>query len=44
MLGEMADLVLKGSKVSGEKIAQAGFTYQYPDLDGALTYLLRKPD
>lgn len=44
MLGEMADLVLKGSKVSGEKIAQAGFTYQYPDLDVALTNLLRKPD
>jgi NAD dependent epimerase/dehydratase family enzyme len=44
MLGEMADLVLKGSKVSGEKIAQAGFTYQYPDLDGALTNLLRTPE
>ncbi len=44
MLGEMADLVLKGSKVSGEKIAQAGFTYQYPDLDEALINLLRKPD
>ncbi|MBX2968789.1 MAG: TIGR01777 family oxidoreductase [Cyclobacteriaceae bacterium] len=43
MLGEMADLVLKGSKVSGEKIAQAGFTYHYPDLDGALTNLLSEP-
>jgi uncharacterized protein (TIGR01777 family) len=44
MLGEMADLVLKGSKVTGEKIAQAGFTYQYPDLDVALTNLLRTPE
>lgn len=44
MLGEMADLVLKGSKVTGEKIAQAGFTYHYPDLDGALTNLLRTPE
>jgi uncharacterized protein (TIGR01777 family) len=43
MLGEMADLVLKGSKVSGEKIAQAGFTYHYPDLEGAVTDLLRTP-
>ena len=41
MLGEMADLVLKGSKVSGEKIAQAGFTCHHPNLDGALTNLLR---
>lgn len=43
MLGEMADLVLKGSKVTGEKIAQAGFTYHYPDLDGALINLLSDP-
>lgn len=40
MLGEMADLVLKGSKVSGEKMIQAGFTCHYPDLDGALISLL----
>ncbi|MBX2965109.1 MAG: TIGR01777 family oxidoreductase [Cyclobacteriaceae bacterium] len=45
MLGEMADLVVKGSKVSGRKIVEVGFTYTHPNLEEALTSLLsnRKP-
>lgn len=44
LLGEMADLVLKGNKVSAEKITQAGFTFQYKTLDAALANLLTKQD
>ena len=42
ILGEMADLVLNGSKVSSEKIQQAGFTFNYTSLNKALTNLLGK--
>lgn len=40
MLGEMADLVLLGSKVSSEKIQKAGFVFKFPDLKTALEDLL----
>jgi uncharacterized protein (TIGR01777 family) len=40
ILGEMADIVLKGSKVSSEKIRQAGYRYKFPDLNEALKNLL----
>lgn len=40
ILGEMADIVLKGSKVSAEKIKQAGFRYKFPDLNETLNDLL----
>ncbi|MBI1770244.1 MAG: TIGR01777 family protein [Bacteroidetes bacterium] len=40
ILGEMADIVLNGSKVSSEKIRQAGFRFQYPVLEDALKNLL----
>jgi hypothetical protein len=40
ILGEMADMVLNGSKVSSEKIQQAGFTFKYTSLNDALTNLL----
>lgn len=43
LLGEMADLVLKGSKVSADKIQNAGFTFAYPNLENALKNLLREP-
>lgn len=39
-LGEMADLVLKGNKVSSEKIRNEGFVFRYPQLNDALTELL----
>src|SRR5258706_5651626 len=40
ILGEMADIVLKGSKVSSEKIKRTGFRYQFDNLNDALTNLL----
>jgi uncharacterized protein (TIGR01777 family) len=42
VLGEMADIVLQGSKVSSRKIQQAGFQFQFPDLQQALENLLKK--
>lgn len=42
MLGEMADIVLEGSKVSSKKIQQAGFQFQFPELNQALENLLKK--
>ncbi|MEO6150156.1 MAG: TIGR01777 family oxidoreductase [Mucilaginibacter sp.] len=35
-LGEMATLVLGSTKVSAQKIEQAGFKFSYPDVDAAL--------
>jgi uncharacterized protein (TIGR01777 family) len=35
-LGEMSDIALKGSRVSGEKIILAGYTFLYPTLEKAL--------
>jgi uncharacterized protein len=35
-LGEMAQMVLGGNKVSSKKIEQEGFKFRYPDLDTAL--------
>jgi uncharacterized protein (TIGR01777 family) len=40
ILGEMADIVLKGSKVSSEKIKQAGCRYKFASLKDALNNLL----
>lgn len=42
MLGEMADLVLKGSKVSSAKIRNTGFELAYSNLELALKELLLK--
>lgn len=42
LLGEMSGMLLKGSKVSSEKIRTAGYEFQFPNLKGALTNLLRK--
>lgn len=42
ILGEMADLVLKGSRISAQKIQNAGYEFLHPDLDGALKDLLQK--
>lgn len=35
-LGEMAQMVLGGNKVSSKKIEQEGFKFRYPDLESAL--------
>lgn len=40
ILGEMAGMVLNGSKVSSEKIRKAGFKFKYEKLDEALKRLL----
>ncbi len=42
IFGEMAAILLKGSKVSAEKILAAGFTFKYPDLKSAFTDILKK--
>ena len=39
--GEMSVMLLSGSRISSEKIKAAGFTFQYPDLDGALYELYK---
>lgn len=39
-LGEMSDVVLKGSRVSSEKISKSGYTFLYPELVGALKEVL----
>ncbi len=36
MFGEMAALILEGSRASNTKITQAGFEFKYPDLQSAL--------
>jgi NAD dependent epimerase/dehydratase family enzyme len=40
ILGEMAAYVLKGSKVSSEKIQRAGFQFKFTNLEEALRSLL----
>lgn len=42
MLGEMASLVLTGSKVSNAKVERSGFTYAFTDLEKAVADLLGK--
>lgn len=40
MLGEMANMVVFGNRVSNEKIVKTGFTYQFATLESALHPLL----
>ena len=42
LFGEMAEVVLKGAKVSSEKIQAAGFDFKFPNAEGALQDLLLK--
>lgn len=42
IVGEMADyLLLASQRISSKKLSDAGFTYEYPDLAGALASLMR---
>lgn len=41
-LGSMSDIVLKGSRVSSEKLTRKGFDFKFPDLGPALKDLLQK--
>jgi uncharacterized protein len=41
LLGQMAAIVTGGNRVSAQKVAQTGFSFQHPDLAGALADLLK---
>lgn len=41
-LGEMAEMLLTGQRAIPKKLLEAGFTFQYPLLEQALTSILRK--
>jgi NAD dependent epimerase/dehydratase family enzyme len=40
-LGEMSDTILGSSKVSAEKVLEAGYVFKFPTLKGALEDLLK---
>jgi uncharacterized protein (TIGR01777 family) len=42
--GEMADLVLKGSRVSSEKLVSSGYSFLFPRLEDALNNVFRKDE
>lgn len=44
LIGEMAGMVLNGSKISADKIKQAGVEFNYPNLEEALKVLLSKTE
>jgi uncharacterized protein len=41
-LGKMSKLVLEGQEVLPKRLQEAGFTFQYPELDGALSEIYSK--
>ena len=41
ILGEMSAVVLEGSKVSNQKLLDAGFKFRFTNLDDALKDLLK---
>jgi uncharacterized protein len=42
MFGEMAEMILEGSRVDATKIKAAGYSFSFPELEPALTNLLKK--
>jgi hypothetical protein len=42
IFGEMSDILLKGSRISNQKIKEAGYTFLFPNLKSALTNLFKK--
>jgi hypothetical protein len=42
VMGESSAITLKGSRVSSEKIISQGFRFEFPDLDKALTDVLKR--
>jgi len=42
LFGELSDILLKGTRVSNEKIRATGFTFKYPTLDKALDSVYEK--
>ncbi len=41
MVGEMAEIIVKGSKVSSDKIRKSGFIFRYPEMEDALKNLFK---
>lgn len=41
-LGDMASILLEGSRASNARLVESGFTFSYPTLDGALRDVLRR--
>ncbi|MGL5888695.1 MAG: TIGR01777 family oxidoreductase [Bacteroidia bacterium] len=41
VLGEMAQMIINGNRISNKKILETGFSYQYKTLDAALSNLLK---
>lgn len=41
ILGEQAQIVLKGNKISAKKLIAAGFKFRYPTIQGAITNLFK---
>ncbi len=39
VMGQMSEILLASTRMSSEKISNAGYQFQYPDLDGALRSL-----
>ena len=42
IFGKLSDVLLKGSRVSSEKLVSSGYKFQYPKLDAALINLIVK--
>jgi NAD dependent epimerase/dehydratase family enzyme len=42
--GEMSAVILKGSRISSEKILSTGYNFIYPDLEDALTNAIYSKD
>jgi NAD dependent epimerase/dehydratase family enzyme len=42
LLGDMSDVVLKGSRITSEKIIKSGFTFNFSTLEQALKNVLGK--
>ena len=40
LIGEMSDMILKGSRVSGQKLIHSGYTFLFPEIEGALKNIL----
>lgn len=43
VLGEMSNIILKGSRLANDKVKKQGFRFQYPQLEEALRDLIKSP-
>ena len=41
LVGQVAEVVVNGSKVSSSKVQRAGFSFRFPELETALEHILR---